>query len=150
MQIKFIGEAELWRTENPDPTLSLTAGRTYTVLGIEGDDFRVLHDDLRAPDNIPTHQHRWSRSDLRPADEKKQRPYPGRYAPAPVLYSPQLFEVIDSSEPDFWVCKFGEDGERYCYPTEWSHVGFFEDYFDRLPEAHALFWDVYYKLYSEI
>ena len=27
--------------------------------------------------------------------------------------------------------------------------GFFEDYHDRLPEAHALFWDVYYRLYAD-
>jgi hypothetical protein len=149
MQARFIGEAELWKTENPDSSLSLTPGHIYTVLGIEADHFRVLHDDLRTNDNKPTYQHGWARPDLRSEDEIKRRPYPEKYAPAPVLYSPELFEVVDSSEPDFWICKFGEDGERYCYPKEWFYVGFFEDYFDRLPEAHVIFWDIYDKLYSE-
>ena len=28
-------------------------------------------------------------------------------------------------------------------------VSFFEDYHDYLPEAHAIFWKVYYRLYLE-
>ena len=46
----------------------------------------------------------------------------------PVLYDPACFRIVDPQEPEFWVCEIGEDGERYCYPPEWSEVGFFEDY----------------------
>ena len=69
--------------------------------------------------------------------------------PQPYLYSPKLFDVVDSSEPSFWVWEYGEDGERYCYPQEWMYAGFFEDYHDYLPEAHVIFWEVYHRLYSE-
>lgn len=145
MRVKFIDEGGLTRTENPSSVLSLTPDSVYNVLGIEADYFRLLSDDCRAEDATPP---RSRRPDLRSEEEKKTRPYPYRYAPQPLLYDPALFEIVDSTEPDFWVCEFGSDGERYCGPEEWMRAGFFEDYHDRLPEAHALFWDVYYRLYA--
>ncbi len=145
MKVKFINEVELTQRENPSSVLSLTSGRVYQVLGIEADHFRLLSDDLRAEDVTPP---RLRRPDLRSEEEKRTRPYPYRNAPQPVLYDPALFEMVDSTEPDFWVCKFGTDRERYCGPKEWMRIGFFEDYHNRLPEAHAFFWDVYYRLYA--
>ena len=146
MQVKLISETKLMRFQDADLVWSLTQGRIYTVLGIEGSSFRLLHDDLRSPDNKPLPR---PRPDLRPEEEKKTRPYPERFAPAPALYSSELFEVLDISEPDFWICKLSEDGERYFYPKEWTQAGFFEDCFDRKPEAHRLFWNIYYQLYSD-
>lgn len=35
----------------------------------------------------------------------------------PYLYPCRLFEVVDPREPDDWVAEFGEDGERYAYPS---------------------------------
>ena len=64
------------------------------------------------------------------------------YGNDPVLYEPECFKIIDSKEPDFWICDRGDDGERYCYPPEWSEVGFFEDYHDGIPEARKKFWDL--------
>jgi hypothetical protein len=57
----------------------------------------------------------------------------------PYLFAPECFEVVDSSEPSFWVESRGDDGERYAYPPEWAHDGFFEDYFDGLPHAKSTF-----------
>ena len=48
----------------------------------------------------------------------------------PFLYPPELFTVIDSSEPEDWVTTYGEDGEQYAYPEELKAPGFFEGYFD--------------------
>jgi len=149
MQVKLVNEIQVAQSDDADVAWCLTQGRPYTVLGIEADSYRLLHDDLRSEGNKPVYGSRWSRPDLRLEEENTARPYPDQYAPAPTVFPPELFEIVDSSEPDFWVCKFGEYGERYCYPAEWMRVGFFEDYFDRLPEAHTLFWNVYYKLYSE-
>lgn len=60
----------------------------------------------------------------------------------PYLYSPKLFQVLDAHEPEDWVTEFGEDGERYAYPTILGKPGFFEDFFDDKPKAVAAFWRV--------
>jgi hypothetical protein len=60
----------------------------------------------------------------------------------PYLYPHGIFTVVDASEPDDWVNEFGEDNERYAYPPPLNACGFFEDYFDRKPEAVATFWRV--------
>ena len=58
----------------------------------------------------------------------------------PVLYSPDAFQVLDTAEPAFWICKRGENGERYAYPEPWAHVGFFEDFHDGVAAARETFW----------
>jgi hypothetical protein len=100
--------------------LSLTLGREYEVLGIEADMYRILTDETAAP---------W------PSD--------------PVLYEPDCFRIIDRTEPEFWQCTTGEDGERYCYPPEWSEVGFFEDYHDGLQPARSIFWEGVKQYYPD-
>ncbi len=60
----------------------------------------------------------------------------------PYLYSPHLFEMVDSRVPDDWVSEFGEDGERYAYPTALNKPGFFEDFFDEKPKAVGTFWRI--------
>ena len=60
----------------------------------------------------------------------------------PYLYSPNLFEVIDSHEPSNWITEYGDDDERYSYPTALNEVGFFEDYFDGKDDALSRFWHV--------
>ena len=57
----------------------------------------------------------------------------------PCLYDPTVFLVIDSSEPDFWVSNSGDDGERYAYPPEWNHAGYFEDWHDNVPGVRDSF-----------
>lgn len=58
----------------------------------------------------------------------------------PYLYVPELFDVIDPTEPGDWVTEFGEDGERYSYPTPLNETGFFEDFFDQKVEQRSIFW----------
>ena len=60
----------------------------------------------------------------------------------PYLYPPELFNVLDSSEPKDWVTEIGEDGERYSYPKPLNKVGFFEDFFDHKYEQMSIFWHV--------
>ncbi len=53
----------------------------------------------------------------------------------PYLYPPELFTVVDPSEPQDWITTYGEEGERYAYPEALNAPGFFEDYFDDDKEA---------------
>ena len=67
----------------------------------------------------------------------------------PYLYSPELFDVVDSREPGDWITSFGDDGERYSYPTQLNKVGFFEDIFDHKPEQTSTFWKAVNQRLSE-
>jgi hypothetical protein len=67
----------------------------------------------------------------------------------PYLYPPYLFELVDSREPSTWITDYGEDGERYSYPSLLNEPGFFEDYFDGKGEALSKFWHVINKRLSE-
>ena len=58
----------------------------------------------------------------------------------PYLYPPELFSIINSTEPEDWITDFGDDGERYSYPIQLNNPGFFEDVFDRKPEQTSVFW----------
>ena len=67
----------------------------------------------------------------------------------PYLYPPHLFEVIDSREPSTWITEYGDDGERYSYPSALNEVGFFEDYFEGKEKVLSKFWQVVNKRLSE-
>lgn len=84
--------------------ISLTLGDTYEVIGIEGNEYRIV-------------------------DDKRE----------PILFDPTCFEVVDNTEPTFWVSVL-EDGVRYAYPPEWARPGFFEDYFDYQEDTRQEFW----------
>lgn len=101
-------------------TLSLSLDRVYEVLGIEADYYRLLNDPEKKP-----------------------------YGNDPVLFEPECFKIVDPQEPEFWICEFGEEGERYCYPPEWNRIGFFEDYHDRVTEVRQIFWSVLKHYYPE-
>jgi len=60
----------------------------------------------------------------------------------PYLYEPTFFDVVESTEPTDWVTEYGEDGERYSYPTPLNEAGFFEDFFDHKPKQTATFWRI--------
>jgi len=107
-------------TDSEGQPLSLAIGHSYEVLGIEADRYRILSD----PDSKP-----------RGND--------------PVLYDPDCFRIIDPQEPDFWMCQYGEDGERYCYPPEWNAVGFFDDYRGGVAEVRERFWNMLKGYYPE-
>ena len=60
----------------------------------------------------------------------------------PFLYPPDLFALIDPKEPADWITEFGDDGERYAYPSPLNKSGFFEVFFDEKAKAVATFWRV--------
>ena len=60
----------------------------------------------------------------------------------PYLYPARLFDVVDPREPKNWVTEFGDDGERYAYPSPLNDAGFFEDFFDDQKKTVAIFWQV--------
>ena len=66
----------------------------------------------------------------------------------PCLYEPECFTVTDPTEPAFWECTLGEDGERCCYPASWMRAGFFEDYHDRVRSVVSQFWHECEALYG--
>lgn len=97
--------------------LSLTLGRAYEVLAVEGQMYRVLTD----PESWP-------------------------YGNDPVLYESALFEIVESSMPDFWAEEVYEDGEGVLSPPEWKG-GFFEEFHERSIVSHKTFWNVIKKRY---
>jgi len=100
--------------------LSLKMGKEYEVLGIEADFYRILNDSDKLP-----------------------------YGNDPVLFAPDCFRISDSVEPVFWVCEYGDEGERYCYPPEWQRY-FFEDYHEGVQEIRQQFWRDLQRYYPEI
>ncbi len=60
----------------------------------------------------------------------------------PFLYPSDLFDLVDSHEPKDWLTEYGDDRERYAYPSPLNGRGFFEDFFDGQREAVATFWRV--------
>ena len=58
------------------------------------------------------------------------------------LYPPEIFDVIDSSQPMEWITEFGDDGEQYSYPAPLNEVGFFEDLFEQHHEKVSIFWHI--------
>jgi hypothetical protein len=98
--------------------VGLVLGRAYEVIGVEADSYRILTDSDHP-----------------------------RFPNDPCLYEPEIFRVIDESEPDFWISEIGEDGERYAYPKEWIGACFFEDYHDRVPGIRKRFRDDLQRLY---
>jgi hypothetical protein len=64
----------------------------------------------------------------------------------PILYPKYLFDVVDSALPNGWsFCEF-PGGQYYIGPIELNKPGFYEDYFDRVPEARKLFERVFASL----
>ena len=56
-----------------------------------------------------------------------------------VLFDADCFELVDSSEPPFWLSAFGDKGERYAYPPGWGVPGFFEAWHDGLAVIREVF-----------
>lgn len=65
----------------------------------------------------------------------------------PILYDACCFDVSDATEPTFWITHFGEEGERYAYPSEWLRPGYFEDWHDGVPAVVESFWRDLARLY---
>lgn len=110
----------LMKTETSDGSgriLNLSVGYDYEVLSIEANDYRLIPDKYKEFGGLD-----------------------------PFLYDSECFEVVESTEPTFWECEV-DDEVRYCYPKEWYHPGFFEDYFDGNRAVQMQFWNDIARLY---
>ena len=61
----------------------------------------------------------------------------------PVLYDPEMFSVVDNTIPSDWIVTKDTDVEgssTYAYPAPLNSAGFFEDFFEELAGAQAIFW----------
>ncbi len=63
------------------------------------------------------------------------------------LFPLDRIEIIDRSEPDFWVSEIN-DGVRYAMPFTWSQPGFFEDYHDGVEAVVKKFWEECERYYG--
>jgi hypothetical protein len=68
----------------------------------------------------------------------------------PYLYPPELFQIIDSRQPNDWITEFGSEGERYAYPEPLNKVGFFEDFFEHKHEQTSIFWHAVNRTLSNV
>jgi hypothetical protein len=57
----------------------------------------------------------------------------------PAWFDSAMFTTIDSSLPPNWVVRVGESGALDLAPARWLMPGFWEAFFDRNPEAGAVF-----------
>ena len=57
----------------------------------------------------------------------------------PVLFDAECFEVIDPTEPAFWVNPCLGECERYAYPPGWGVPGFFEAWHDGVAVVREVF-----------
>ncbi len=63
----------------------------------------------------------------------------------PILFSKELFKVIDATIPSDWIeTKF--DDELYIEPPETNKPGFYEDFFDDKPYAIKKFQELLIKM----
>lgn len=60
---------------------------------------------------------------------------------APGLWDSTMFETTDVAIPSNWVAKVSRQGGVDLGPERWLEPGFWERYFDREPEAVAVFDD---------
>jgi hypothetical protein len=63
----------------------------------------------------------------------------GEEKTTPALFEPEMFEIASSVIPAVWVVTSQKPGALEFGPLSWSRPGFWEDYFDGLPDARAAF-----------
>jgi hypothetical protein len=65
--------------------------------------------------------------------------------PTPALFELDMFEIVSSTIPSVWVITSPKSGWFSLAPEPWSRPGFWEEFYDREPEAMACF-EEYRKL----
>lgn len=67
----------------------------------------------------------------------------------PILFSPECFEIIDPTEPSFWITYYDKEcGGKYSKPERWSRPYFIDDYFNSKPPVVEEFWKDCRELYG--
>lgn len=84
---------------------SLIEGKTYEVLAMKYDDYRILNE----PDQFS--------------------------GPEPVLFHRDLFVITDPKPHPCWVCEIDEDGDAEYTLFTWRRTRFWEDFFDGVEEV---------------
>lgn len=59
--------------------------------------------------------------------------------PGPGLWDSRLFELVTENVPSVWTAGLSESGVLTLAPTSWQRSGFWESYFDGVPEAVDVF-----------
>ena len=59
--------------------------------------------------------------------------------PGPSLWAADLFEVTSAAISREWTAALNDRGTLMLAPSSWQHAGFWEDYFDGVPEAVTAF-----------
>jgi len=59
--------------------------------------------------------------------------------PTPALFEVEMFEVVSSIIPVTWVIASPKAGCLSLAPSAWNTAGFWENFFEREPEAVACF-----------
>lgn len=88
----------------------LTLDSEYVVLAIEGNPGRELS--------------------IRVQDDK---------GGGPGLWPAEMFMTTSTALPSSWIISIGDNGQFDLAPAKWLRPGFWEDFFDREPEALADF-----------
>lgn len=57
----------------------------------------------------------------------------------PAYHDANQFEIVTNNIPEGWVIDFVSKSHLRLSPKGWSKPGFWEDYFDGIPEAIELF-----------
>lgn len=57
----------------------------------------------------------------------------------PALFAASQFEIIRGNIPSVWEVQIEEEGRLEIGPRPWLRPGFWEDYFDGMPEATTEF-----------
>ncbi|MEV6288094.1 hypothetical protein [Kribbella sp. NPDC051770] len=53
----------------------------------------------------------------------------------PGLYDSRLFEIVDPTLSSVWCCSIDADGSLTFAPEAWLVPGFWEQFFDQVPDA---------------
>jgi hypothetical protein len=56
-------------------------------------------------------------------------------AGTPALFDAEMFLTTSTALPSNWRVRVGEGGSLELAPEAWLRAGFWEDFFDRVPEA---------------
>lgn len=59
----------------------------------------------------------------------------------PAIFKSAMFETVDASMSPNWAVRLREEGGLVLAPARWLVDGFWEDFFDGVPEAEQIFDD---------
>ena len=73
----------------------------------------------------------------------------GNDGATPAYHNANQFEIVTGFIPSNWIIDFESESYFKLFPKEWCKPGFWEDYFNDMPEAIDLFNSVKQKLFRE-